>query len=128
MHPASCLNYFVDNQTIAAGQFARSQQFRSAGVAADGQAFDLEPEFEGVSNREVIADDDHDKAGVRQFLLTCHWFGCACGRGSAALDGKKQQMKSAVLMCLKFAKPAARTWPRSLHSTERLRGLCEHFL
>jgi hypothetical protein len=65
MQPPARWNFFVDNQTIAVGQVARGQQFRSAGVAADGQALKLEPEFEGVSNGEVIADDDDDKSRVR---------------------------------------------------------------
>src|SRR6266545_1333259 len=74
VQPAARWNLFVDNQTIATGQFARGKQFRSAGIAADGQAFKLEPEFEGISNGEVIADDDDEKARARQFVLMRHCY------------------------------------------------------
>src|SRR6266542_3667706 len=74
VQPAARWNLFVDNQTIATGQFARGKQFRSAGIAADGQAFKLEPEFQGISNGAGIADDDDEKARARKFVLMRHCY------------------------------------------------------
>jgi hypothetical protein len=53
-------------------QLARSQQLGSGRVAADGQAFNLEPKLERVSNRKITADDDDDEPSARQFVLMCH--------------------------------------------------------
>jgi hypothetical protein len=70
---------FIHNQAVATGQLARSQQLGSGRVATDGQAFNLEPKLERVSNRKITADDDDDEPSTRQFVLMCHALACAGG-------------------------------------------------
>src|SRR5262249_40565035 len=64
-------------------QVARAEQIRSGHVAANGQAFDFEPEFERISNGEIIADDDDDNSRVRRFVLIFH---CFCLRPRLRMD------------------------------------------
>jgi hypothetical protein len=66
-------------KAVATGQLAGSQRLGSGRVAADGQAFNLEPKLERVSNRKITADDDDDEPIARQFVLMCHALACAGG-------------------------------------------------
>ena len=95
---------FVHNQAVATGQLAGNQQLGSGRVAADGQAFNLEPKLERVSNRKITADDDDDEPIARQFVLMCHALAVPAVSGSPASYGKKHQMEAPFLIWLKFAK------------------------
>jgi hypothetical protein len=49
VEPTHRKHFLVDHVTIAACQLARAEQIRAGHVAANGQAFDFEPEFGRIS-------------------------------------------------------------------------------
>ena len=63
-------HFLIDHETVAAIKVACAQQFCSARVAADGQAFNLQPEFERISDGEIIVNDGDNQTRLRQFAFS----------------------------------------------------------